>query len=116
MALEVGTFTGYGAICIARGLAEGGRLTCLEVDEHWGSVARANLDAAGVGDRVTVEIGPAAESLAKLPEEPHIDFVYVDADKLGYPGYYDALAPAAASRRPARARQHAAQRTRRRSA
>ena len=93
VAVEVGTFTGYGAICIARGLADGGHLTCLEVDEHWGSVARANLDAAGVGDRVTVEIGPAAESLAKLPEEPRIDFVYVDADKLGYPGYYDALLP-----------------------
>jgi len=93
VAVEVGTFTGYGAICIARGLAEDGRLTCLEVDEHWGAIARANLDAAGVGDRVTVEIGPAAESLAKLPDEPHIDFVYVDADKLGYPGYYDALLP-----------------------
>ncbi len=93
MALEVGTFTGYGAICIARGLAEGGRLTCFEVDEHWAEVARANLEAAGVADRVTVEVGPAAAALDRLPEEPHVDFAYVDADKTGYPGYYDALVP-----------------------
>jgi caffeoyl-CoA O-methyltransferase len=93
VALEVGTFTGYGAICIARGLAEGGRLTCFEVDEHWAGVARSNLEAAGVTDRVTVEVGPAAAALDRLPEEPHVDFVYVDADKTGYPGYYDALVP-----------------------
>jgi caffeoyl-CoA O-methyltransferase len=93
VALEIGTFTGYGAICIARGLAEGGRLTCFEVDEHWAGVARANLEAAGVGDRATVELGPAAGSLARLPEEPHVDFAYVDADKTGYPGYYEALVP-----------------------
>jgi caffeoyl-CoA O-methyltransferase len=93
VALEVGTFTGYGAIWIARGLADGGRLTCFEVDEHWAEVARANLEAAGVSDRVTVEVGPAAESLSRLPEEPHVDFAYVDADKPGYPAYYDALVP-----------------------
>jgi caffeoyl-CoA O-methyltransferase len=93
VALEVGTFTGYGAICIARGLAEGGRLTCFEVDEHWAEVARANLEAAGVADRATVEVGPAAAALDRLPEEPHVDFAYVDADKTGYPGYYDALVP-----------------------
>ena len=51
MALEVGTFTGYGAICIARGLAEGGRLTCFEVDERLRARSRArNLDAAGLDD------------------------------------------------------------------
>jgi caffeoyl-CoA O-methyltransferase len=93
VAIEVGTFTGYGAICIARGLAEGGRLTCFEVDAHWAEIASANLEAAGVADRATVEVGPAAASLARLPEEPHVDFVYVDADKTGYPGYYDALVP-----------------------
>jgi caffeoyl-CoA O-methyltransferase len=93
VALEVGTFTGYGAICIARGLAEGGRLTCFEVDEHWAGVARTNLEAAGVADRTTVEVGPAAAALDRLPQEPHVDFAYVDADKTGYPGYYDALVP-----------------------
>src|SRR3954468_611626 len=58
-ALEVGTFTGYGAICIARGLAEGGRLTCLEVDPEIAEVARGNLELAGLSDRVTVRVGPA---------------------------------------------------------
>src|SRR5215211_3783926 len=53
-ALEVGTFTGYSAICIARGLAEGGRLTCLELDEERAAIARRNIDAAGVGDRLRV--------------------------------------------------------------
>jgi caffeoyl-CoA O-methyltransferase len=93
VALEVGTFTGYGAICIARGLAEGGRLTCFEVDEHWAGVARTNLAAAGLDDRTTVEVGPAAAALDRLPEAPHVDFAYVDADKTGYPRYYDALVP-----------------------
>jgi caffeoyl-CoA O-methyltransferase len=93
VAIEVGTFTGYGAICIARGLAEGGRLTCFEVDERYAEIARRNLEAAGVADRVTVQVGPAADALARLQQTPHIDFAYVDADKSGYPGYYDALVP-----------------------
>jgi caffeoyl-CoA O-methyltransferase len=92
-AVEVGTFTGYGAICLARGLAPQGRLTCLEVNEEFAAIARRNLDAAGVGDRVTITLGPAQENLARLPEEPHIDIAYVDADKTGYPAYYDALVP-----------------------
>jgi predicted O-methyltransferase YrrM len=92
-AVEVGTFTGYGAICIARGLADGGRLTCFEVSEEFAAIARRNLEAAGVADRVSITLGPAAEHLANLPEEPHIDLAYVDADKTGYPAYYDALVP-----------------------
>ena len=63
VALEVGTFTGYGAICIARGLAEGGRLTCFEVDEHWaGDRARATSRRRASRDRATVEVGPAARA------------------------------------------------------
>jgi caffeoyl-CoA O-methyltransferase len=93
VAVEVGTFTGYGAICLARGLAPGGHLTCFEVSEEFAAIARRNLDAAGVGDRVTITLGPAADNLARLPEEPHIDIAYVDADKTGYPAYYDALVP-----------------------
>jgi caffeoyl-CoA O-methyltransferase len=92
-ALEIGTFTGYGAICIARGLAEGGQLTCFEVDEELASIARANVAAAGLEDRVTINVGPAGESLAAIPEVPHVDLAYVDADKDGYAGYYDALVP-----------------------
>lgn len=92
-AVEVGTFTGYGAICLARGLAPGGHLTCLEVSEEFAQLAQRNLDAAGVADRVTITLGPAGDSLARLPDEPHIDIAYVDADKTGYPAYYDALVP-----------------------
>jgi len=93
VAVEVGTFTGYGAICIARGLAEGGRLTCFEVSDELAAIAQRNLEAAGLADRVSITLGPAEENLAQLPDEPHIDLAYVDADKTGYPAYYDALVP-----------------------
>jgi caffeoyl-CoA O-methyltransferase len=92
-ALEVGTFTGYGAISIARGLADGGRLTVLELREEFADIARRNLELAGLADRVDFILGPAEESLAAMPEEPEFDFVYLDADKTGYPGYYDLLLP-----------------------
>ena len=69
-ALEVGTFTGYGAISIARGLADGGRLTCLELDEEYAAVARRNLEDAGVADRVDIVVGPALESLRAMQIAP----------------------------------------------
>ena len=92
-ALEVGTFVGYGAISIARGLAEGGRLTCLELEEKWAEVARANLEDAGVADRVEIVVGPAEESLKRLPEDSGFDFVFLDADKTSYPTYYELIVP-----------------------
>ena len=92
-ALEVGTFTGYGAISIARGLADDGRLTVLELREEYAEIARRNLELAGVADRVDFILGPAEETLAAMPEEPEFDFVYLDADKTGYPGYYDLILP-----------------------
>lgn len=92
-ALEVGTFTGYGAISIARGLADGGTLTCLELQEEFAAIARANLEAAGLADRVEIHVGPAQESLRAMPEEPTYDFIFLDADKTGYPAYYDLLLP-----------------------
>jgi caffeoyl-CoA O-methyltransferase len=88
-ALEVGTFTGYSAICIARGLAEGGRLTCLELDEERAVIARKNLEAAGVGARVDILVGPAGESLEAMAAAPAFDFAFIDADKSGYPDYYE---------------------------
>jgi caffeoyl-CoA O-methyltransferase len=90
-ALEVGTFTGYSAICIARGLPEGGRLTCLELEDEYADIAQGNLEAAGVADRVTIVRGPAGASLKEMPEEPAYDFVFLDADKAGYPDYYELL-------------------------
>jgi caffeoyl-CoA O-methyltransferase len=92
-ALEVGTFTGYSAICIARGLAEGGTLTCLELEGEFAAVAQQNLDAAGLQDKVTIQVGPAADSLRAMPEAPTFDYVFLDADKLGYPDYYDLIVP-----------------------
>jgi caffeoyl-CoA O-methyltransferase len=92
-ALELGTFTGYGAIAIARGLADGGRLTCLELDEDYAETARRNLEDAGVADRVQIIVGPALESLRAMPAEPTFDFVFLDADKTGYPDYYEELVP-----------------------
>jgi caffeoyl-CoA O-methyltransferase len=88
-ALEVGTFTGYSAICIARGLGEGGRLTCLELDEERAAIAQGNLEAAGVADRVQILIGPAGESLEAMAAAPSFDFAFIDADKAGYPEYYE---------------------------
>lgn len=92
-AIEVGTFTGYGAICIARGLADGGALTCLEVDSDIAKVAQANIDAAGLSERVTIKVGPAADSIAAIAEVPQIDLVYIDADKASYSDYFEALVP-----------------------
>jgi caffeoyl-CoA O-methyltransferase len=88
-ALEVGTFTGYSAICIARGLVEDGRLTCLELDEGFAATAQRNVDAAGVGGRVEIRIGPARESLEAIPAAPAFDVAFIDADKPGYPEYYE---------------------------
>ena len=92
-AVEVGTFTGYGAISIARGLADGGRLTCLELSEEFAAIARRNIAAAGLSDRVDFVLGPADESLRAMPEEPTFDYAYLDADKRAYPTYYDLLVP-----------------------
>jgi caffeoyl-CoA O-methyltransferase len=92
-ALELGTFTGYGAISIARGLADGGRLTCLEVDEEYAAIARRNIEDAGVAERVEIVVGPALESLRVMPAEPTFDYVFLDADKPGYPDYYEEIVP-----------------------
>jgi caffeoyl-CoA O-methyltransferase len=92
-ALEVGTFTGYGAVSIARGLAEGGSLTCLEVSEEYAEIARANIASAELEDRVEIIVGPAAATLRAMPEEPTFDYVFIDADKTGYREYYELVVP-----------------------
>ena len=92
-AVEVGTFTGYSSLCIARGLAEGGSLLCCDVSEEWTGIARRYWQRAGVADRITLRIAPAAETLRALPAEPHIDLAFVDADKGGYRTYAEELIP-----------------------
>ncbi|MGK5556255.1 O-methyltransferase [Actinomadura kijaniata] len=90
-AVEVGTFTGYSSICIARGLAEGGRLLCCDVSEEWTSVARRYWDKAGVADRIELRIAPALETLRTL-DEP-VDLAFIDADKVSYLDYWEELVP-----------------------
>jgi caffeoyl-CoA O-methyltransferase len=90
-AVEVGTFTGYSALCIARGLADGGRLLCCDVSEEWTAIAREGWAKAGVDDRIDLKIAPAIETLAALPRDETIDLAFIDADKPSYPAYYEEL-------------------------
>lgn len=92
-AVEVGTFTGYSSLCIARGLADGGRLTCCDVNEKWTSIAREHWKKAGVADRVELKIAPAIQTLRALPSEPMIDLAFIDADKESYVDYWEELVP-----------------------
>jgi predicted O-methyltransferase YrrM len=83
--LEIGTLGGYSTIWLARGLAEGGRLITLEADPVHAGVARSNIARAGLGDVVEVRVGKALDTLPLL--EGPFDFVFIDADKVNYPGY-----------------------------
>jgi caffeoyl-CoA O-methyltransferase len=92
-AVEIGTFTGYSSICIARGLAPGGRLLCCDVSEQWTQMARRYWQKAGVADRIELRIAPALETLRSLPADYVVDFAFIDADKTSYRDYYEALLP-----------------------
>jgi caffeoyl-CoA O-methyltransferase len=87
-ALEIGTFLGYGAMSIARGLPEDGRLTCCELNEDYAQRAHEHLSHAGLADRVEIRVGPAIETLTDL-DDGSFDFAFIDADKVGYPDYYE---------------------------
>jgi caffeoyl-CoA O-methyltransferase len=90
-AIEIGTFTGYSALAIARGLPSDGRLLCCDVSEEWTAIARRYWQEAGVADRVELRLGPALDTLASLPAEPTFDLAFIDADKGNYPGYYEGV-------------------------
>ena len=90
-AVEIGTFTGYSAACIARGLPPDGRLLCCDVSEEWTALARRHWDATGVADKIELRIGPALDTLAALVDEPTFDLAFIDADKPAYPDYYEAV-------------------------
>jgi caffeoyl-CoA O-methyltransferase len=92
-AIEVGTFTGYSAICVARGLADGGRLICCDVSDEWTLVARDYWRQAGVADRIELRLGPAAQTLRALPAGTSFDFAFIDADKAGYVEYWELIVP-----------------------
>ncbi len=88
-AVEIGTFTGYSALAVARGLGPGGRLLCCDVSEEWTSIARKAWQEAGVAGRIELRIGPALQTLRSLPPGEQFDFAFIDADKTGYPRYYE---------------------------
>ena len=92
-ALEVGTFTGYSSICIARGLRPGGRLICLDLNRDWAEIGRPFWIQAGVADRIDFRPGPALESLRNLEPELRFDFVFIDAEKTEYEAYYELILP-----------------------
>jgi caffeoyl-CoA O-methyltransferase len=92
-ALEVGTFLGYGALAIGRGLPEDGRLICCELDEGYAERAREHLRIAGLEDRVEVRVGPALESLRAMERTEQFDFAFIDADKTEYIDYFEETLP-----------------------
>jgi predicted O-methyltransferase YrrM len=92
-AVEVGTFTGYSSICVARGLGSGGHLLCCDVSEEWTSIARRYWERAGLTDRIELKLGPGAQTLAALPAGTSFDFAFIDADKTGYVDYWDLIVP-----------------------
>ena len=92
-AVEIGTFTGYSALAVARGMGPDGHLLCCDVSEEWTAVARAHWEQAGVSDRIELRIGPALDTLRSLPVEPTYDLAFVDADKTGYLDYFHELVP-----------------------
>ncbi len=92
-AIEIGTFTGYSALSIARGLPVDGRLICCDVSEEWTAIACEHWAMAGVSERIDLRIGPALDTIAALPTELRFDLAFIDADKTNYSNYYDALLP-----------------------
>lgn len=85
--LEIGTFTGFSTICMARGLAEGGTMVTIEANREQETIIRKYLDLAGVSDRVALILGDAKQVIPDLKES--FDLAYIDADKLSYPAYYE---------------------------
>ena len=93
--LEIGTYTGYSTLCMARALPEEGRIVTCDINRKWTDIGAEFWERAGVSDRVEVRIGDAAETVAELraeQDEP-FDLVFVDADKAGYPGYFENTLP-----------------------
>ncbi|GAA2514110.1 O-methyltransferase [Winogradskya humida] len=91
--VEVGTFTGFSSLCLARGLSPGGALITCDVSPEWTTLAREFWTRGGVADRIELRLGPALDTLRALPAEPHLDLAFIDADKPGYVGYWEELVP-----------------------
>jgi caffeoyl-CoA O-methyltransferase len=92
-ALEVGTFLGYGALAIARGLPDDGRLVCCELSEEYAERARDHLREAGLDGKVEVRVGAALETLRAMEPGEQFDFAFIDADKTEYIDYFEEALP-----------------------
>jgi len=88
-AIEIGTFTGYSAICVARALPPDGHLLCCDVNPQWTAIARRYWERAGLARKITLKLGPAIETLSALPSDYVLDFSFIDADKVNYRNYYE---------------------------
>lgn len=93
LVVEVGTFTGYSALCMAQALPKGGRLLCCDVSDEWTSVGKPYWRRAGVADRIDLRIAPALETINGLPANEEVDFAFLDADKCNYVQYFEAIVP-----------------------
>jgi len=92
-AIEIGTFTGYSSLCVARGLPPDGRLLCCDQSDEWTSIARKYWERGGVAGKIELRVGPALDTLDALPAEPTFDLAFIDADKTNYLNYLDRLIP-----------------------
>jgi caffeoyl-CoA O-methyltransferase len=92
-ALEVGTFTGYSALAVARGMGPEGRLLCCDVSEEWTAIAKEYWERAGVSKQIELRLGPGLDTLRALPPDEQFDLAFVDADKTGYLAYYEEIVP-----------------------
>src|SRR5262249_517728 len=92
-AIEVGTFTGYSALCTARGMPDDGHLLCCDVSDEWTAIGRPYWERAGVAHKIELRLGPALDTLKSLPHDEHVDLAFVDADQPSYLAYFNELVP-----------------------
>ena len=92
-AIEIGTFTGYSSICLARGLASGGQLFCFDINPEWTAIARRYWQKEGVANRIELQLGDAKEILLTWEPPQPLDLAFIDADKPGYDIYFELLLP-----------------------
>lgn len=92
-AVEVGTFTGFSALCIARALPDEGTLLCCDVSDEWTEMGREHWKRAGVDHKIDLRLAPGVDTLRALPNEPSFDLGFIDADKPNYIAYVDEIVP-----------------------
>jgi caffeoyl-CoA O-methyltransferase len=92
-AIEIGTFTGYSSLCVARGLPHDGHLLCCDQSDEWTSIARRYWERGGVAGKIELRVAPALDTLDSLPADPTFDLAFIDADKSNYLNYLERLVP-----------------------